>query len=99
VLYTAMGDSRMGKEYLEVYGEGGAAILDDFRTLTLSKRGKQERIKAANQDKGFEEEMRRFVAAATGGGEMPIPFEQLVASTRATLAAVESLRSGAPVDL
>ena len=99
VLYTAMGDSRLGKEYLEVYGEGSVAILDDFRTLLLSKRGKQERIKAANQDKGFESEMKRFVAAAKGGGPMPIPFEQLVATSQATLAVLESLRSGAPVDL
>jgi predicted dehydrogenase len=99
VLYTALGDSRLGKEYLEVYGEGSVAILDDFRTLLLSKRGKQQRIKAANQDKGFEAEMKRFVAAAKSGGPMPIPFEQLALTTRATLAVLESLRSGAPVDL
>jgi hypothetical protein len=30
---------------------------------------------------------------------MPIPFEQSLASTRATLAIVESLRTGAPVAL
>lgn len=99
VLYTAMGDARLGKEYLEVYGEGSVAILDDFRTLLLSKRGKQQRTKAANQDKGFEVEMKRFIAAAKSGGPMPIPFEQLVATSRATLAVLESLRSGAPVDL
>jgi len=73
VTYTAAGDSTLGKEYLEVYGEGGVAILDDFRTLLLAKNRKQEKVKAANQDKGFEEEMRRFVAAAKSGGEMPIP--------------------------
>jgi predicted dehydrogenase len=99
VLYTAMGDARLAKEYLEVYGEGSVAILDDFRTLLLSKRGKQERTKAANQDKGFEAEMKRFVVAAKIGGPMPIPFEQLTATSLATLAVLESLRSGAPVDL
>ena len=99
VLYTAMGDSRQGKEYLEVFGEGRMAVLDDYRTLALSKGGRTERKKSANQDKGFEEEMRRFLKAAQSGGEMPIPFEQLVGSTRATLAAVESLRTGAAVDL
>ncbi|MCX5738669.1 MAG: Gfo/Idh/MocA family oxidoreductase, partial [Proteobacteria bacterium] len=99
VFYTAMGDARLGKEYLEVYGEGSVAILDDFRTLLLSKRGTQQRIKVANQDKGFEAEMKCFVAAAKSGGPMPIPFEQLALTTRATLAVLESLRSGAPVDL
>lgn len=98
VTYTAAGDGALGKEYLEVYGEGGVAILDDFRTLVLARNRKQEKVKAANQDKGFEEEMKRFVAAAKSGGEMPIPFDQLAATTRATIAAVESLRSGGPVE-
>jgi predicted dehydrogenase len=97
--YTASGDSTLGKEYLEVYGEGGVAILDDFRTLVLARNRKQERVKAANQDKGFETELRRFVAAARSGGEMPIPFDQLLASSRATIAATESLQRGTPVDV
>jgi predicted dehydrogenase len=99
VTYTAAGDSTLGKEYLEVYGEGAVAILDDFRTLLLAKNRKQEKVKAANQDKGFEEEMKRFVAAARTGGAMPIPFEELAATTRATIAAVESLQRGVPVEV
>jgi len=99
VTYTAAGDATLGKEYLEVWGEGAVAILDDFRSLVLAKNRKQEKVKAANQDKGFEEEMRRFVAAVRSGGPMPIPFEELAASTRATIAAVESLQRGVPVDV
>ncbi len=99
VLYTAMGDNRQGKEYLEVFGEGRMAVLDDFRTLALSAKGRTHRTKSANQDKGFVEEMRRFLAAVRAGGEMPIPFAQSAASTRATLAALESLRRGTPVTL
>jgi len=99
VLYTALGDSRQAKEHLEVFGEGRIARLDDFRSLELHSGGKTRKERSANQDKGFEEEMRRFLAAVREGGAMPIPFEQLVGTTRATLAAVESLRTGAPVDL
>ena len=99
LLYTAMGDSRQGKEFLEVFGEGRAARLDDFRTLELQSGGRTVREKSANQDKGFEEEMRRFLAAVRTGGEMPVPWEQLAGTTRASLAAVESLRTGAAVDL
>jgi polar amino acid transport system substrate-binding protein len=99
VLYTALGDSRQGKEFLEVFGEGRTARLDDYRTLELQADGKTRKERSANQDKGFVEEMRRFLAAVRSGGEMPIPYAQLVGSTRATLAAVESLRTGAPVDL
>jgi len=99
VTYTAAGDATLGKEYLEVYGEGAVAILDDFRTLLLARNRKQEKVKAANQDKGFEEEMKRFVAAAKSGSAMPIPFEELTATTRATFAAVESLQRGGPVEV
>ncbi|MBW2447798.1 MAG: hypothetical protein JRG83_18000, partial [Deltaproteobacteria bacterium] len=93
------GDNRQGKEYLEVFGEGRIARLEDYRSLELHSGGSTRKEKSANQDKGFEEEMRRFVAAARSGGEMPIPYAQLVGTTRATLAAVESLRTGEPVDL
>lgn len=99
VIYTAAGDDRLPKERLEVFGEGGIAVLDDFRTLTLSRGGRGRTVKGAAQDKGFTEEMRRFLAAVRAGGPMPIPFEQSVASTRATIAIMESLRSGSVVTL
>lgn len=99
LLYTASGDDRVPKERLEVFGEGAVAILQDFRTLELSRAGRTRSERAANQDKGFGEEMRRFLAAVRAAEEMPIPFEQSLASSRATLAVVESLRSGAPVEL
>jgi len=99
VLYTAAGDGRQGKEHLEVFGEGRQAALDDFRTLTLAAGGRAKRQSSSGQDKGFAEEMRRFLRSVREGGEMPIPFGQLVATTRATLAAAQSLRTGAPVTL
>lgn len=99
VIYTAAGDDRMPKERLEVYGEGGVAILEDYRTLELSRGGRNRTEKFAGQDKGFTEEMRRFLAAVRAGDAMPIPFEQSLASSRATIAIVEALRSGAPVAL
>jgi predicted dehydrogenase len=99
LLYTALGDDRLPKERLEVYGEGGIAILEDFRSLELARGGRVRRERSASQDKGFVEEMRRFLAAIRAGGPMPIPFEQSLASSRATLGVLDSLRTGAPVAL
>jgi predicted dehydrogenase len=96
IVYTAMGDARFPKEHIEVFGEGRVAALDDFRTLQLVRDGSVKRRRSANQDKGFREEIRRFLEAVQHGGPWPIPFEQSVATTRATLAALESLRTGAP---
>jgi predicted dehydrogenase len=96
IVYTAMGDARFPKEHIEVFGEGRVAALDDFRTLQLVRDGSVKRMRSANQDKGFREEIRRFLEAVKHGGPWPIPFEQSVATTRATLAALESLRTGTP---
>jgi predicted dehydrogenase len=97
VIYTAAGDERMPKERLEVFGDGGVALLEDFRTLELSRGGRRQRERSPGQDKGFAEELRRFLAAVRSGGPMPIPFESLLATSRATLGIVESLRSGESV--
>ena len=94
LLYCATGDPAISKERLEVYGEQRAAVLDDFRSLELAAGGRSKTSKSANQDKGFEAEMKGFVQAARSGAEMPIPFAELAASTRATFAILESLRSG-----
>jgi len=51
------------------------------------------------RDKGQAEEVRRFVEAVKAGGPMPIPFEEIVASTRATFAILESRRTGQAVTL
>jgi predicted dehydrogenase len=96
LLYTSMGDSRLPKESLEVFGEGRVARLSDYRSLELIAKGTSKTSRSANQDKGFAEELRRFVAAVKSGAEMPIPFEQSAATTRTTLAALESLSTGLP---
>jgi polar amino acid transport system substrate-binding protein len=44
------------------------------------------------REKGQAEAVRRFVVAVKTGGPMPIPFEEIVASARMTLAVVESVR-------
>jgi len=41
--------------------------------------------------------MAAFVEAVVTGGPMPVPIDALFDTTLATLAAEESLRSGAPV--
>jgi polar amino acid transport system substrate-binding protein len=99
IAYTAAGDPGIPKERLEIFGDGRVAILDDFRSLRLAAGGRARRVRSGNQDKGFEEEIRRFLTALRTGGEMPIPFDQCAATTRATFAALESLRTGAPQNL
>jgi predicted dehydrogenase len=95
--YFATGDRAFAKERLEVFGAGTVAVLDDFRELVTSRAGKRSRVRRLSQDKGFDQEVAAFAAAARAGGEPPTALASLVATTRATFALEESLRSGAPV--
>jgi predicted dehydrogenase/threonine dehydrogenase-like Zn-dependent dehydrogenase len=99
--YLANGDSGIAKEYVEMFGGGRIATIDDFRRVTLASAGKQRRIggRFAKQDKGHKSEVAAFLEAIRRGLPSPIPFGELVTTTRLSFAAVESLHSGKPVSL
>lgn len=95
--YLAGGDKTHPKELIEVFGGGTIGILDDFRRLTISRGGSRRRIRRVSQEKGFAEEVAAFARALSSGGNAPIPLASLAATTRATFAIEESLRTGRPV--
>lgn len=96
--YLANGDKSFPKERVEVFCSGSIAILDDFVSLVTVKDGKKKEERRA-QDKGWRPEMETFARAIRAGGAPPIPYEQLVGVTKTTFAAVESIRSGATVEV
>ncbi|MBT3910815.1 MAG: hypothetical protein HOF27_14250, partial [Rhodospirillaceae bacterium] len=51
------------------------------------------------QDKGFDGALKAFAAAVAGGGPAPIDEAELIETSAATIAVLESLRSGTRVDL
>lgn len=97
LVYTGSGDVRMPKELVEVFAGGCAAAIDDFRRLEIYRGGRRERVTSA-QDKGHRAQIARFLAAARGTEAAP-DVATYLDSTRATLALVESLRMGSPVEL
>ncbi|HCR70631.1 MAG TPA: hypothetical protein DIW23_04230, partial [Anaerolineae bacterium] len=90
--YLANGDKSLPKERLEIFCEGLVAVLDDYVSLTVTKDGKKKEERIA-QDKGWKNEMSAFAKAIKEGGEPPIPYEHLIGVTKASFAAVESVRS------
>jgi predicted dehydrogenase len=101
VVYASGGDRSLPKEQLEVLGGGAAAVLDDFRHLRIHSGGRQKRIGGplATQDKGHRDELAAFLEAVRTGGSSPVDPEVAAHVTRVTFAAVESARTGAPVQL
>ncbi len=98
VSYLANGDKAFPKERVEVYAGGRVAVLDDYRSLEMIHGGRRKVIRSRlRQDKGHRAEWEAFTAVILAGGPPPIPYEHLFGVTRATFAAVESLRSGKKV--
>lgn len=96
--YHAVGDAVVPKEYLEVFGDGKVAVLNDFRHLTLVHDGRKTE-ESTQQDKGHKEEIRRFIEALASAQPPPVPFAESVAATLATFALVESCRCGEAIEL
>jgi predicted dehydrogenase/threonine dehydrogenase-like Zn-dependent dehydrogenase len=95
ICYLTGGNARYQKETMDATGGGRSARLDNFRAATVfSGRGKSTAKARGGQDKGQRAEMERFVEAVRTDGPMPIGIDSLLATTRATIAAGESLLSG-----
>ena len=96
IAYYSNGSKSLPKEYFEAYHAGLTGIIYDFRRAEVYGR-KTEKIKKANQDKGQPEMMKQFFKSLADG-HLPIPLDQIFSVTKATFAALESLREdGMPI--
>ena len=96
--YLANGDKSFPKERVEVFCGGQIAVLDDYVSLESVKVGQRKEERGA-QNKGWVDEWKAFAKAIREGSEPPIPYEQLIGVTKATFAAVESLRKQKNVEI
>jgi polar amino acid transport system substrate-binding protein len=98
--YYANGSKAMTKEYVEVFSAGMSATLSDFKELKIYGKGKPKKKKLLNQNKGQKEMVEAFVDGLLKDGLAPIPFEEIVAVTKASFKVLESIkRGGEQVDL
>jgi predicted dehydrogenase/threonine dehydrogenase-like Zn-dependent dehydrogenase len=98
ISYLANGDRSFSKERIEVFGGGSTAVLEDFRRLELVRDRRKEIIRSRwRQDKGHRGEWAAFVQSVQQHREAPIPFDDLVCSTLATLRVDESAATGRPL--
>jgi predicted dehydrogenase/threonine dehydrogenase-like Zn-dependent dehydrogenase len=96
--YFANGPKSFPKERLEVFSEGRAFRLDNFRRLEgFGCLVRKQR--SWLQDKGHNAGFRAWVEAVRTGGASPIPLASLVNTTRAALAAGEAIRQRRVVEL
>lgn len=94
VHYLANGNKDFPKERLEVFCGGRILVLDNFRRLTgYGWKGFRE-DRQWRQDKGHTAEVAAFIAAVEKGGPPPIPIDEIIEVTRATLEITRKISKG-----
>ncbi len=97
ITYLANGAPAMPKEYMEAFGGGRCVSMENFKSVTLYD-GRKAQKKSLSGDKGHAAEMKA-VLQGVKEGKPPMSFQSLIATSRATFAILESLRSRARIDI
>jgi predicted dehydrogenase/threonine dehydrogenase-like Zn-dependent dehydrogenase len=90
--YFANGSKAYSKERIEIYSQNRTIVIDNFRKSHYY--GFKNSGMSKSQDKGHFEQFRLFNENLKNGGTSIIPFAEIINTSRAAIAAVESLKSG-----
>lgn len=96
--YFANGSKAYSKERVEVYNQNRTLVLDNWRKL----KGfgfKNFSSAYSSQDKGHQNQFNLLVDCVKFGGASIIPMDELVNTTKASFAAIESLKKGVWVNI
>ena len=97
LVYSAEGDSSWPKEVCTVFAAGLTAEILNFQKLSVARRRRCQ-TKGFN-GKGHAEQMLAWAGFLRGEREHPFPFPQIRSSMQLTLAALQSIQQGQPVDI
>lgn len=92
--YCSKGDLAYSRERCEVYGEGSIAVIDNFKKLTLVRKGKKKEHSHFSREMGVKYEIDAFTHNILNYQKPLIPFQQLYLTTLCTFKIIESLQSG-----
>lgn len=90
--YFSNGSKAYSKERIEIYSQNRTIVVDNFRKSSYY--GFKSSGMKKTQDKGHFEQFRLFVDNLKNGGTATIPYEEVINTSRATIAAVVSLKEG-----
>ncbi|WP_202628844.1 bi-domain-containing oxidoreductase [Sediminibacterium soli] len=93
ISYFANGNKRYPKERIEIYAQERTLVIDNFRSMK-GYGFKSFSSMSSSIDKGHKEQFTSLLSHLLKGGESLIDFDSLVNTSRASLSAIESLKSG-----
>jgi predicted dehydrogenase/threonine dehydrogenase-like Zn-dependent dehydrogenase len=92
--YFANGSKAYSKERVEVFHQDRTLIMDNWRKLT-GFGFKNFSSASSKQDKGHQNQFNLLIESIQKGGEPIISMDELINTTKASFAAIESLKTGA----
>jgi predicted dehydrogenase/threonine dehydrogenase-like Zn-dependent dehydrogenase len=95
--YFSNGSKAYSKERVEIYSQNRTMIIDNFRKAKYY--GFKSSGMSKSQDKGHSNQFRQFIENLKTGGPAIIPFYEIINTSKAAIAAVESLKRGVWVDV
>ncbi|MEA5005220.1 MAG: bi-domain-containing oxidoreductase [Rikenellaceae bacterium] len=96
--YFANGSKAYSKERVELFSQERTLIMDNFR-LTKGYGVKGFSKLKTPLDKGHKNQFHQLINAVKTGGPALIPYDSIVNTTRASFAAIQSLKEGRWVDV
>lgn len=96
--YLANGDSKLEKEYCEVFCNGSVAIMKNFESVEFFSNGKLDRYKFDGK-KGHKEEIIAVIDSVSQGKPFPMNYDEIRAVSLSTFAVLESLDKGLPINI
>ncbi|MEK6677770.1 MAG: bi-domain-containing oxidoreductase [Planctomycetota bacterium] len=94
LIYVANGDPCFEKERIEVFGQGSAAVIENWQVARISTNGKIKKLRGSADRKGHAAELAAFAHAIQNGDPSPIPFDDAVCTTLTTFEIAAGLTSG-----
>jgi predicted dehydrogenase/threonine dehydrogenase-like Zn-dependent dehydrogenase len=91
--YFANGSKSYSKERIEVFSQERTLIMDNWRKLYGYGFKGFSKI-SSKQDKGHFNQFDKLVEQQIKGGDPIIPFDEIVNTTKASFAAIDSLKQG-----
>ena len=98
IIYAANGDKSFPRERLELFRAGRVGVIDNFRTYSITSGGRTKQWKSLSLNRGHRAELDAFFGGIRDG-KAPVAMEDYYATTAATFAILESIRSRVTVHL
>ncbi len=96
--YFANGSKAYSKERIEVYHQERTLVMDNWRKLT-GYGFKNFSSASSSQDKGHQNQFKQLIESVQKGGDQIIAIDEIINTSKASFAAIESLKTGAWVDI